>query len=460
VTSGNVSRRSLTSEVVRPLGPPPRAGDVLSSLRYGLKFFLDPIRFVGERFERYGDPYFAPSSDGGLYVVRKHEHIRDVLVTHADKFAKTHTALQSLSSVLGSGLLTSDGAVWRKHRRLANPAFGKRAIDSYVPAMVDVAEDAANKFRHGEFVALAPRMIDLTLRVVGRTLLGTDVAEDIDAIGRAMSSFQSFLVVPSKLPSLVRRPIERRLETSVSALDTLVHRILRERRNARVDPPDLMQMLLDASDSEGVETDGALSEQEVRDELVTFLLAGHETTSNTLTWAFDCLARHPAVERRLREELKRVVGNRRITADDLSALTFTTAIVHETMRLYPPAYVVARRAIEEASIGRYVVPRGSEVILWTYFAHRDPEVFSDPDQFAPERFIGSNAFPKCAYIPFGVGPRVCIGRAFAIAEATIALAAIARRWSFQSMTREPPKPVPRITLAPRGGVPVRAFRAP
>lgn len=449
----------------RPSGPAERTGGLLSSVGYGLRFLVDPIGFVGGRFAKYGDLYFAPSSGVGLYVVRHHEHVRDVLVTHAERLAKTHTAFESLSPVLGSGLLTSDGDVWKRHRRLANPAFAKRAIDGYVPSMVEISEAAANGFVDGETCDLAPRMTDLTLRIVGRTLFGTDVAEDIATIGRAMTSFQRFLVVPPRLPKLVRAPIQKRVDAGLHDLDGLVTRMLLARRTARVDPPDLTQMLLDAaepSDGASVQEDAprGLTAREIRDEIVTFLLAGHETTSNTLTWAFDCLARHPRVERRLREELRRVVGQRPISNEDLPRLEYTSAVIKETMRLYPPAYVLARRATEDVVIGGFDVPRGSEVIVWTYFTHRDPLVYPEPEQFRPERFFGEDEarIPKCAYVPFGAGPRACIGKTFAMAEAVVALASIARQWSFVPLRSRAPRPAPRITLAAKGGVPVRVHR--
>lgn len=441
-----------------PPGPPPRDPGLIASLRYAASFLIDPLGFVGERFARHGDIYYAPTSKDALYVVRRPEHAREVLVTQADAYAKTHTALEALSGVLGSGLLTSDGDVWRRHRRLANPAFARKAVEGYVAPMIDAAVQSAAAFRDGERVDLAERMTDLTLRVVGRTLFGTDVAGDVATIGRAMRTFQLLLAAPRALPGPARRLVDARIDGARRDLDALVARLLAARRVRRADPPDLVQLLVDAVDPD--DAGARLDEREVRDEIVTFLLAGHDTTSNTLAWAFWLLASHPEVEARVRRELREVLGGRPPTAADLERLVVTEAVVKETLRLYPAAPMIPRRAVREATVGGYTVPAGSEVIVWVYFTHRDAREFPEPDAFRPERFEGGGeaALPRGAFLPFGAGPRACIGRTFAMAEAVAALATILQDWSFTYVGRRPPRPTPRITLAPGGGVPVRVRR--
>lgn len=442
-----------------PAGPPPRDKGLISSLRYGASFFFDPLGFVGDRFERYGDLYYAPSGGVGLYVVRRPEHVREVLVTQADAYAKTHTAMESLSGVLGNGLLTSDGEVWRRHRRLANPAFAKKAVEGYVAPMIEASVVTAASFREGERVDVAAKMTDLTLRVVGRTLFGTDVAGDVAKIGDAMRAIQNFLVAPRALPGFIGDIARRKVDAAQRDLDELVGRLLAARRAKRADPPDLVQMLVDAVDPD--ETGARLSEKDVRDEILTFLLAGHDTTSNTLAWAFWLLTQNPGVEARLRTELREVLGGRTPTAADLDRLVFTEAVIKETLRLYPAAPAVARRAVRDATVGGYTVPAGSEVMVWIYFTHRDRRAFPDPEAFRPERFVGAAeaAIPRGAWVPFGAGPRACIGRTFAMAEAVIALATILQKWTFEYVGKRPPDPKPRITLFPGGGVPVRVRRA-
>jgi cytochrome P450 len=276
-----------------------------------------------------------------------------------------------------------------------------------------------------------------------------------------MRDFQRFLVAPPRVPAFIRDAMQSRVERARADLDALVADLCRTRRRQRVDPPDLVQLLLDATDPDaGDGTAARLEEREVRDEIVTFLLAGHETTSNALAWAFYLISRDPEVEARLRAELRDVLGTRAPEASDLDRLVYTKAILEETMRLYPPAFSVPRRAAIDTQIDRWVVPKGSEVIVWIYFTHRDPSVFPDPERFDPSRFLeGRDAsIPKCGYLPFGAGPRACIGKTFAMAEAMIAIATIAQRARFEYTGRKAPTPRGRITLTPGGGVPVRVLR--
>ncbi len=441
-----------------PPGPPPRRGDLLASARYAAAFLVDPFGFVGGRFATYGDVYYAPSGGVGLYVVRRPEHVRELLVTRADAFTKGHSALRGLSRVLGSGLLTSDGEVWRRHRRLANPAFAKKAVGGYVAAMVREAAATRDGLREGQVVDMAAEMTALTLRIVGRTLFGTDVAADVDAVARAMRVFQTTLALPVGALGPLGRVLERRAARATADLDAVVGRLFAARRAAPADPPDLAQMLLDATDPD--DAGARLNEREVRDELVTFLLAGHETTSNALAWALSLLARSPAAEARLCAEIDAVLGGRLPGPDDLERLPYAEQVVKEAMRLYPPAFVVARRAERDTSVGGYEVPAGSEVIAWLYFTHRDPTAFPDPEAFRPERFepAAEARLPRGAYVPFGAGPRACIGRAFAMAEAVAALACLYQHHRYEYARARPPRPTGRITLSPGGGVPMRVRR--
>jgi cytochrome P450 len=419
---------------------------------YAYEFFRDPFGFVGSRFDRYGDVYYAPSGDVGLYVVRHPDDVRDVLVTHADAFEKTHSAFDRLGQVLGQGLLTTDGEVWRKHRRIMNPAFAKKAIHGYVPLMVTEAERSVAELARtqaGVEIDIDKQMVDLTLRIVGRTLLGIDVASEVDRVGNAMQVFQTALAVPGTIPKPLLWPVERRINRAKAELDDVIHKVIDARRKAPRGEPDLLQMLLDAVDPEDASV--RLSEQEIRDELVTFLLAGHETTSNTLTWALYLLSQSPEAEQALQAELARVPDE-----ESPELLVYSEQVVKEAMRLYPPAYVLARKASRDTTIGRYSVPKGSEVVVWTYFTHRDPRFYPDPTAFRPERFaaVEEAKLPKQAYLPFGAGPRACIGKMFAQVEATVVLAVLARSLRFRYAKRKPPKPQPRITLGPAGGMPM------
>lgn len=417
-----------------PPGPPRRKG-IVPTLRYYWGFATDSIGFVRSRFESYGDLYYVPSSSDGLFVLRHPDHVREVLATRASSFGKQHSAFTQLSRVLGEGLLVSEGETWTRQRRMLGPGFAPPRMRAYADVMVEEARRTGDRWSDGATVALEQEMTELTLRIVSRTLFGLDVSkEDTRAIARAMSSFQSSLSSPDFLPAWVPLPGRRELARSLADLDRIVYRIIRERRAAgtsageRAERADLLQVLVDAVDPET--SGGRLSEREVRDQLVTFFLAGHETTSQALTWAFYCLSRTPAAERALHEELDGVLGDRdAVTFDDLERLPYTEQVMLEAMRLYPPVYAIARRAHEDTEIGGYRVPRGSEVMIWVYWTHRDARFYPEPEVFRPERFEKDKvaALPKHAYLPFGAGPRACIGRSFAMVEARLILATLARR---------------------------------
>jgi cytochrome P450 len=432
-----------------PPGPAPRTGALLESLRYGAHFFFDPFGFVGQRFDRYGDVYCAPAGDVPLFVVRHPDHVREVLVTRADTFAKSHSALESLSVLLGEGLLTTDGEVWRRHRRILNPAFSRQAIAAAVPRMVQESRRSADELVLGAPFDVTRAMTDLTLRIVGHSLLGIDLHDEVLVVGRALDVLQTAFTIPRRLPRPFRWPVDRLIDKTIARLDGVIERVIHHRQHHPRSERDLLQMLLDATDPEN--HDVHLTPREVRDELVTFLLAGHETTSNTLAWALYLLAKHPEVLREAQQEVDRVLAGRDPTSEDLEALHLLDAILKETMRLYPPAFVLARRAIADTTIGPWPVARGSEVVVWTYFTHRDPRFFPDPMRFDPARFTDSSseARTKLAYLPFGAGARACIGKVFATVEAKVALAVLLSRFGFELRGPDRVAVKARLTLTPK-----------
>jgi cytochrome P450 len=437
-----------------PPGPPPRDG-LVANARYFAGFLFDPIGFVGRRFEQYGDIYYAPSGGTGLYVIRHPDHLHEVLVTRASSFHKTHSAFARLSLVLGEGLLTTDGDTWKRQRRMVQPAFSSARLAGYAGVMVQEAARAAADWRSGEVRDMSGEMMQLTLRVVSRTLFGHDVsARHIDDVGRAMRLFQSSLVRPDLVPSWMSLR-QRRLKQALAALDAMTYGIIAARRSSPTRQADLLQMLIDAVDEEG--DGGRLTEKELRDQLVTLFLAGHETTSHALTWTLYLLSQNPDAERALNDELDRVLGDRDPTYDDFARLPYTEQVIHESMRLYPPAYSMARRAHEDTSIGDYPVPAGSEVILWIYMTHRDPRFYPEPDAFRPERFTPEQEAkrPRLAHLPFGAGARACIGKVFAMIEARLILATVARRWRLELAAGQRVEAQPRITLVPKHGMKMR-----
>jgi len=430
---------------------------MLGRLRYGLNFYLDPMGFVGGRFQRYGDTYFVDSSDGsepGLYVFRHPDHLEQVLVTKARSFSKQHSAFRVIGQVLGNGLLNSDGDTWRRQRRLVQPAFGKQRLTEYAAAMVAEADAEIAGWRDGETRDVATAMMEMTLRIVCSTLFGYDSTRDADTVRHAMNRLQTSLGgIPLPLPAAIN-PSVRMLERSRADLDRIIYRLIDERSPGEPHE-DLLQRLVDAVDDDGT----TLTREEVRDQLVTLYLAGHETTSNALTWAFHLLSHEPDAEARLHEELDAVLGGRLPTAEDLPRLRWTEQCFTEAMRLYPPVYVVSRKAREEVEIGEWTLPAGSEVVIWIWHTHRDPRFWDEPWACRPERFSpeAREGRPRLAYLPFGAGPRACIGKVFAQWEGTLALATIASRYRLEGTGRSV-ELNPRITLAPAGGLPMRVRR--
>lgn len=446
-------RRILTRT---PPGPPPRRG-LLDSLGYYYRFLTDSIGTVGERFERYGDIYYAPADGVGLYVIRHPDHLWQVLVRDGAKYGKAHSALERLERVLGKGLLTTDGDTWRRQRRMVQPAFSAKRLAGYAQAMVDEADKSMKGWRDGDVRDVSREMMELTLRVVCRTLFSHDVRGQTDDVARAMEGLRQVGTTPDILPRWAPSPVRARIERAVAALNDIIHGMIRERRKGvlRAEPPDLLHMLVSAVDEEA---DGSgLSDVEIRDQLVTLFLAGHETTSHALTWTWYLLARNPDVRSVLERELDEVLGGKLPTYDDLEKLPYTARVFDEAMRIYPPAYTLARVAQEPTELGGYEVPAGSEVVLWTYWTHHDPRWYPDPERFRPERFEPDAAAqrPKLAYLPFGAGARACIGKVFALVEGQLLLAALAQRFRMHTVERTRVEMQPRITLAPKHGMQMR-----
>ncbi len=401
-----------------------------------------------------------PNRDGGLYVLRHPEHIREVLVTHAECYAKTHSAFVRLGRVLGQGLLNTDGEVWRRQRRMIQPAFHKARLHTYSHMMVEEAQAMMAGWRDGQTIDAGEELTRVTLRIVSRSLFSHEVGDEVAAITNAVTvlqdSFSTVDVMPQWFPNRRRKQAREALRS----LDALMYRLIAERRRSyaagdREAPADLLQQLLEARDEEG---DGAgLTDKEIRDQLVTFFVAGHETTSHALTWTFYLLSQHAAAAQRLYEEVDRVLGGRTPRFEDFDALPYTDQVIKESMRLFPPVYAVARKAVADTRIGDYDVPAGTEIGLWIYMPHRDPRWFERPEAFEPERFADADSIQrmKHAYLPFGIGARTCIGKTFATLEAVLLLATVAQRFSLALAPGQRIGLKPRVTLIPKYGMKMR-----
>ncbi len=441
-----------------PPGPPPRKKGLVPALRYYLHFIRGPFAFIRQRFDEYGDLYRAENPDGALYALRHPDHFREVLMTRADDFSKKHTALESLTQVLGDGLLTSDGENWKRQRRMVQPAFTRKRMSGYAAMMVDETRAVADEWHPGGEVDMGREMVDLTLRIVCRTLFSYRIDHKTDQVARAMRTLNGAQATLNLTPEWLPTPGRIRANRAIQLLDSIIYDIIEQRRNATdttAQPHDLLQRLVDAVDSE--DRDSRLSDREIRDQLMTLFLAGHETTSHALTWTWYLLARNPDVEEKLHEELDQVLAGRRPGYEDLPSLPYTEQILQEAMRLYPPAYVLARRADRDTEIGGYSVPAGSEVVLWLYMSHHDARWFPEPEAFQPERFQDEarEQRPKLAWLPFGGGPRACIGQEFAMTEARLILATLAQSFRPRLVSDDPVEPRPAITLAPKQRVRMR-----
>jgi cytochrome P450 len=383
-----------------------------------------------------------------VFFVTEPELIHQVLVRDAAKFRKS-PAYRVLEPTLGQGLLTSDGDFWRRQRRLVQPAFHHARVASYADIMVLYAQERRASWHPGRTLAINHEMMELTLRVVAKALFDTDITAQAGRIKAALETLlraaTETISTPIPLPAWLPTPRNRRSQRATKALDEIVYEMIDARRRSGQDTGDLLSMLLAAVDDEGQ----GMSDKAVRDEAVTLILAGHETTANALTWAFYLLAQHPEVEATLRAEVQRVLGERAPTFADLGELRYTDLVVKETMRLFPPAPEIGRLATEEVVLGDLTIPAGSIVVIPIHVVHRDPRWFDEPDAFRPERFADTSAWPKFAYLPFGGGPRVCIGNAFAQMEATLLLATLTQGRRLRLVPHQQITPEATLTLRPK-----------
>ena len=365
--------------------------------------------------------------------------------------------LQRAKRLLGEGLLTSENPLHTRQRRLAQPAFHKQRIASYASLMVDYAErHQRERWKDGQTLDVSQEMMHLTLAIVGKTLFDTDTEREAEEVRAALSatmvSFTRFLMPFAELLDHLPLPSTRRFQEARSRLDTIIYRMIDERRKSGADRGDLLSMLLMAQDEEG--DGGGMTDEQLRDEAMTIFLAGHETTANALTWTWYLLSQHPEVETRLHEEVDSVLAGRRPTVEDLPRLSYTEMVLAEAMRLYPPAWVLGRRALKDYEVGGYRVPAGSLVIMSQYVTHRDERFFPDPLRFDPERWTpeAKAARPQFSYFPFGGGPRRCIGDGFAWMEGILVIATLAQSWRMRLVPGHPVELRPVVTLRPKHGM--------
>ena len=436
---------------VRPPGPD------LSRLAALRAFRSDPLGLL-ERLAAYGDVVTIDVPGSAAYLLNHPDLVRDVLVTGHRSFHKGPT-IQAAKMLLGESLLTSEDETHLRRRRLIQPMFHHERIATYAASMVRFAERAAERWGDGEEVDIQAEMSALTLAVVGGTLFGTDVDERQSAtVRRALTdTLGMFDRVYSPLFRLLVRlpsPTMRRYRRVESDLNRVIAEMIAERRAAGATGGDLLSLLLRAR-----EGGAGMTDEQVRDEALTLFLAGHETTAIALTWSWWLLSLNPEAEARLHAELDGVLPDRVPSVGDLPSLPYTQAVISESIRFRPPAWAIGRTAIAGHRANGYAIDRGSIVVVSPWLLHHDPRWWPEPESFRPERWLDDDPErPRYAFIPFGGGPRVCIGEPFARLEASMLLASIARRWRFASSTDREPGLQAVITLRPRGGLPMVALR--
>lgn len=426
------------------------------------EFFADPLGFI-RKAAQYGPVARLRLANEYVFLLTEPEDIKHVLVDNNKNYIKSR-GVQILKRVLGDGLLTAEGDFWRRQRRLIQPAFHRSRIAAYATVMVDYTARHLADWRHGEQRDIHEEMMRLTMEIVTKCLFDADIRDEAPQLGQAISwlvegfDFRRIGPIGEFLDRFDRKR-QRLFEENLQVLDRMIYDIIEQRRASGEDRGDLLSMLLHAQDEEAAEGEETrMTDKQVRDEAITLFSAGHETTANALSWAFYLLAQYPDVETRLHDELDRVLGQpphgRLPTLDDLPNLPYTRQVFAESMRVYPPAWIIGRQAVGEDNISGCRVPPGRVIFMSQYATHHDARFWPEPEKFIPERFAPEavKERPKFAYFPFGGGPRLCIGEPFAWMEGHLVLAAIAHRYRLHLAPGQIVRPQPRVTLRPAGGI--------
>ena len=414
--------------------PPSPEGQARALVRDPLNFFLTLTR-------QYGDVVrYRPAPDPAI-LVNHPDYIRHILVDNNRNYTKDTYINQKFKDQVGDGLLTSEGAVWRQQRRLMQPAFHHTRLERLDQPIVDLVTARLERWQaaaaKGEPVDIASEMGGLTLSITTRLLFGIDLGEQVDEVGRAVNMGGD----------LLERPNHPRFRNGIQIIQGIVERIIRERRASFVDTGDLLSILISSRDEQ---TGASLDDRQLRDQVLTLLLAGYETTASALTWTWFLLSHNPAAFQRMRAEALQVLGGRQPTYADLEALTFARNVFQEGIRLYPPAWILGRRALADDAVGGFRIPAGTIVAISPYTVHRHLDFWDSPEQFDPDRFLTErfNGLHRYAYIPFGGGPRLCIGNSLAFLEAQIILAMIARSFYPRLLPGLSVRPQPIFILRP------------
>jgi cytochrome P450 len=445
-----------TKKTARPL--PARKGHWF--LKNSLDIKNDLIGFADENRKHYGEIFRADVLSHSLCFTTNPDHVKYILQENNRNYVKSF-GYEILKVFLGNGLLTSEGDFWRKQRRLAQPAFHREKLAAITGQMAASTEKLVqkwkNKFKSGAVINIADEMNEVTLDIVAEALFGANVSDHLEEIREAISISNHFAM--NRIKRAVRIPLWFPTPENISfnaaskKLDRIIYGIIEKRRKTKGEHNDLLSMLMEAKDEE---TGESMSDLQLRDEVMTIFIAGHETTAIALSWLWYLLSENPGEEEKLRREVMPLNG-KTLSFEDIPKLKYTKQVVEETLRLYPPAWIVGRRPMEDDEVGGFLLPRGINVLMLTYLVHRHPAYWENPEKFDPERFSPQKAgiIHKYSYFPFGGGPRLCIGNNFAMMEAQVIVATILRHFRLKKAQDTAPVMEPLITLRPKGGIKMR-----
>jgi cytochrome P450 len=425
-----------------------------STLRLALAAQRDPLRVFLDLARDHGDVVHARLGPWHFILLSHPDVVEEVLIKHPRAFTKERGPARQ---IVGNGLLVSEGEFHKRERRLLQPAFHRDRIARYGAVMTDLSRRRCDRWHAGAQLKVRQEMMQLTQMIAAKAMFSTDVEAEADALGKAIATTlnASFLTQQLPFPGLVkvlRRRSVRRYEEALGTIDRTIYRMIKEHRRSGQDHGDILSVLLQAQDTEG--GTGGLTDEQVRDELATLFVAGHETTANALTWTWYLLARHPEAEMALHAELDQVLGGRAPTVADVPQLRYTEMLVAEVMRLYPPGWTLIRQAVAETVVGGYTVPAGAFVFISIYGIHHDARFFPDPWRFDPQRMTREARAARApfVYLPFGRGGRQCMGEPFAWLELVLVVATLAQRWRLRLAPGRTVTPSAGVTLRPKGDV--------
>lgn len=430
--------------------PGPRGNFLTGNL---LEFRRDPLGFLTMCARNYGPIVRLRFARIPACLINEPNYIKDVLVTNHRNFIKAKP-LRAHKRVFGNGLLTSEGDSWMRQRRVAQPAFHRKRIAAYGEVMVAYTVQMLDAWQEGDVRDIHEDMKSLTLAIVGKSFFNAAVTGEAATLGTAlkavMEQYEARRGLSRFIPEAMPTPTNLRYRSAVRHLDEIIYSIINQRRTSGEDFGDLLSILLSTRDEDGSQ----MTDKQLRDEAMTLFLGGYDTPALALSWVFYLLSQNPQVEKKLVEELRTVLPGRAPNVEDLPKLCYTDLVVREGMRLYPPAWIISREALEDCNIGGYRVHAGTQIIMSQWVTHRDPRYFPNPEEFIPARWADDivKSLPDYAYFPFGGGPRICIGSSFAMMETVLLVATILQKFRLSLAPGFSVIPWPSLTLRPKSGI--------